>query len=78
MRAGRVPIVVVRGRDGSLRGFVNVCRHRGSSSCSRARRRKTLQCHYHAWTYGLDGSLRAAPGSGAEPDFDRADFSLSP
>jgi phenylpropionate dioxygenase-like ring-hydroxylating dioxygenase large terminal subunit len=79
VRAGRVPIVVVRGRDGSLRGFVNVCRHRGSELVLEERGcRKTLQCHYHAWTYDLDGSLRAAPGSADEADFDRADFSLLP
>src|SRR3954465_15281923 len=72
VRAGRVPIVVVRGRDGDLRGFVNVCRHRGSELVLEERGcRRTLQCHYHAWTYDLDGSLRAAPGSAEEPGFDR-------
>jgi len=79
VRAGRVPIVVVRGRDGDLRGFVNVCRHRGSELVLEERGcRRTLQCHYHAWTYDLDGSLRAAPGSADEPDFDRGEFSLVP
>jgi choline monooxygenase len=60
-RAGEVPIVVVRDREGELRAFVNVCRHRGAEVVSGAGRCTTLQCHYHAWTYGLDGSLRAAP-----------------
>src|SRR5579875_2594360 len=78
-RAGDVPIVVVRHPDGDLRAFVNVCRHRGSelvleqSGC-----KKSIQCHYHAWTYDLDGCLRSAPGIAAEPDFDKADFSLYP
>ena len=77
-RAGDVPIVVVRGRDGELRGFVNVCRHRGHEVASGCGRRETLQCPYHAWTYGLDGSLRAAPRSEREPGFDHADWSLLP
>jgi phenylpropionate dioxygenase-like ring-hydroxylating dioxygenase large terminal subunit len=79
VRAGRVPIVLARGRDGELRGFINVCRHRGSELVLEERGcRRTLQCHYHAWTYDLDGSLRAAPGSAAEEGFDRAEFSLLP
>jgi choline monooxygenase len=77
-RAGDVPVVVVRGRDGELNGFVNVCRHRGSLVCEGEGRRETLQCPYHAWTYDLDGTLRAAPRSEAEPGFDRADFPLLP
>jgi choline monooxygenase len=61
-RAGRVPIVVTRDTDGGLNAFVNVCRHRGAEVArERNGRRKSLQCHYHAWTYSLDGRLRAAP-----------------
>lgn len=76
---GDVPIVVVRDADGRLRGFVNVCRHRGSTLVLEDRGcKKSIQCHYHAWTYGLDGRLRAAPGSKAEPDFDASAFSLVP
>ncbi|HEY7380533.1 MAG TPA: aromatic ring-hydroxylating dioxygenase subunit alpha [Gaiella sp.] len=70
-RAGHVPVVVVRGRDERLRAFVNVCRHRGSLVCEGEGRRESLQCPYHAWTYDLDGSLRAAPRSDREPGFDR-------
>src|SRR3954466_11940817 len=62
-RAGDIPIVVVRGRDDELRAFLNVCRHRGSVIVEGSGRRETLQCPYHAWTYDLDGSLRAAPRS---------------
>ena len=61
--AGRAPVVVVRDDDGAQRAFVNVCRHRGSVVVEGAGSRKTLQCAYHAWTYGLDGSLRSAPRS---------------
>jgi phenylpropionate dioxygenase-like ring-hydroxylating dioxygenase large terminal subunit len=61
-RAGRVPIVVTRDTEGELNAFVNVCRHRGAEVArDRNGKRKSLQCHYHAWTYGLDGRLRAAP-----------------
>jgi len=76
---GDVPIIVVRDDNGELRGHVNVCRHRGSQvvlkehgSC------KSLQCHYHAWTYGLDGTLRAAPAAREQDHFDPAQFSLFP
>src|SRR3954468_21901777 len=68
--AGGVPVVVTRDRDGALGGFVNVCRHRGALVVGEACRRMTLQCPYHAWTYGLDGRLRSAPRSQAEPGFD--------
>src|SRR5438067_1626678 len=58
-RAGQVPIVAVRDGEGA-RAFVNVCRHRGSQLIHEERgNRKSLQCAYHAWTYNLDGSLRA-------------------
>ena len=66
---GGVPIVALRQPDGSLRGFVNACRHRaatlleGCGSVSRA-----IACPYHGWTYELDGRLRQRPG--AEPGFD--------
>jgi phenylpropionate dioxygenase-like ring-hydroxylating dioxygenase large terminal subunit len=76
--AGHIPVVVVRGQDDELRGFVNVCRHRGHIVVDGAGRRKTLQCPYHAWTYELDGSLRKAPRSEREPDFDPSSFSLLP
>jgi phenylpropionate dioxygenase-like ring-hydroxylating dioxygenase large terminal subunit len=73
-RAGDVPIVVVRDRDGTLRAFVNVCRHRGAEVVAGAGPCTTLQCHYHAWTYGLDGALRAAPR--ADGALDRAALGL--
>jgi choline monooxygenase len=76
--AGALPVLLVRARDGELRGFVNVCRHRGHPLCDGDARRETIQCPYHAWTYGLDGSLRSAPRSESEPGFDRAEQSLVP
>jgi choline monooxygenase len=73
-----VPLVVVRDREGVLAAFVNVCRHRGAEVVSGAGRCTTLQCHYHAWTYGLDGALRAAPRSDLEPCFERDGLGLLP
>jgi phenylpropionate dioxygenase-like ring-hydroxylating dioxygenase large terminal subunit len=76
--AGLMPIVVTRTRDDELKGFVNVCRHRGHQVAQGAGERETLQCAYHAWTYGLDGKLRAAPRAEREPDFDPTELSLLP
>jgi choline monooxygenase len=76
--AGRTPVVVTRARDGELRGFLNVCRHRGHPVVAGEGTRETLQCPYHAWTYGLDGGLRAAPRSEEEPDFPREELGLCP
>ncbi|MHB8642800.1 MAG: aromatic ring-hydroxylating oxygenase subunit alpha [Gaiellaceae bacterium] len=73
-RAGRIPVVVTRADDGELRALLNVCRHRGSLVAEGAGNRKTLQCPYHAWTYGLDGKLRAAPRA----DFDLSECELAP
>ena len=77
-RAGHVPVVVVRDRELALRAFVNVCRHRGHLVMSDSGCRETLQCPYHAWTYGLDGTLRRAPRSEREEGFDASAFSLLP
>jgi phenylpropionate dioxygenase-like ring-hydroxylating dioxygenase large terminal subunit len=75
LSAGGVPLAVIRQTDGSVRGFVNICRHRGStllaSGCGADLR--SIRCPYHAWTYGLDGTLQRFPG--AEPGFDDVDKS---
>jgi choline monooxygenase len=75
---GGVPVLVTRDRGGELRAFLNVCRHRGAVLTEGCGRRETIQCHYHAWTFDLDGSLRAAPRADREPGFDPADWSLLP
>ena len=75
---GRTPVVVTRDRDGVLRGFVNVCRHRGFALAEGEAGRETLQCPYHAWTYGLDGRLRKAPRSEEERDFPQDELGLVP
>ena len=76
--AGGVPILVTRDQEGVLRAFLNVCRHRGTVLTEGCGRRATIQCHYHAWTYELDGTLRTAPRSDREESFDNADWSLLP
>ena len=74
---GDVPVVLTRAEDGALRAFANVCRHRGSQLMrEECGHRNTLQCGYHAWTYNLDGTLRAAPGMRDEPDFNPAAYAL--
>jgi choline monooxygenase len=73
------PILVVRGDDGQLRGFFNVCRHHAAAvmtePCGQARH---LRCPYHGWTYGLDGALKGVPEFAGVCDFDRADHGLHP
>src|SRR5689334_16248021 len=61
---GDVPVVVTRDAAGELHALLNVCRHRGSIVAQGSGNRATLQCPYHAWTYELDGRLRAAPRAG--------------
>ncbi len=73
---GGVPVVVVRGKDGVVRGFVNICRHRHHPVAMGAGNRSTLQCMYHGWTYKLDGSFNAAPRSKADPNFDGSTLCL--
>lgn len=77
-QAGHIPLVVTRSRDGELRAFVNVCRHRAYLIARDHGCRETLQCPYHAWTYDLDGSLKRVPRSEREEGFNPADFSLLP
>src|SRR6266576_2917980 len=72
-------VIVVRGRDGALRAFYNVCRHRGTRLCEETHGRfsETIQCPYHAWTYALDGRLIGAPSSGDIEGFSKADYPLN-
>ncbi len=75
---GRLPVVLVRDQQTELRAFLNVCRHRGAIVCEGSGRRETIQCPYHAWTYGLDGSLIAAPRADREPGFETDGLGLVP
>jgi choline monooxygenase len=77
-QVGGLPVVLTRDREDVLRAFANVCRHRGAIVADGAGERGTLQCPYHAWTYGLDGCLRAAPRTAGDPDFDPTELGLVP
>ena len=72
-------VIVVRGSEGRLRAFANVCRHRGSrlvdgsNGCAHK-----FVCPYHAWTYDLDGSLVGVPDSASYPGLDKARHGLAP
>lgn len=70
------PLVVTRGVDGTLRAFYNVCRHRGATVAQGKGNRKSLQCMYHGWTYGLDGRLLNAPEFEGVKDWHKQDVCL--
>jgi choline monooxygenase len=72
------PILLVRGDDGQVRGFFNVCRHRGGPLALQDGNVSALRCHYHGWTYGLDGRLRGVPDMAGTEEFAREDFGLVP
>jgi choline monooxygenase len=73
------PVLVVRGEDGQLRAFVNVCRHRAARVCSEECGTVTkLRCHYHGWTYDLAGHLRGVPEFDGVEGFRREDNGLPP
>jgi choline monooxygenase len=66
----------VRDLNGQLRAFYNVCRHRGHELLRGTGQVRRVTCPYHAWTYGLDGALAAAPGSEVLERFSKSDFGL--
>ena len=77
LQLGAYPVVLVRGNDGVIRGFHNVCRHRGQRLCSKASGQTAkLVCPYHQWTYETDGKLIWARDMGA--DFQPAQHGLKP
>lgn len=79
MEIDGISALIVRQRDGSLRAFHNVCRHRGTrvvddeSGC-----RPTFTCKFHSWVYGADGALRHIPGPEGFTGLDRAAHALTP
>src|SRR5262245_51992033 len=73
------PIVVVRGHDGVLRGFFNVCRHHAAAVVTEPEgSAQVLRCPYHGWTYGLDGTLKGTPDFAEVCHFDRSRNGLVP
>jgi phenylpropionate dioxygenase-like ring-hydroxylating dioxygenase large terminal subunit len=77
-KVGRLPVVVVRQKNGELAAHLNVCPHRGNIVAHDCGERRVFQCGYHGWTFDLDGTLRAAPRSDRETDFDTSDVRLRP
>ncbi|WP_171134155.1 aromatic ring-hydroxylating dioxygenase subunit alpha [Streptomyces sp. Z423-1] len=77
-QVGRESVLISRSRDGSIRAFLNICRHRGAKLCTAesGEVKRAFQCPYHAWTYGLDGKLVAAPNLTSMPDIDRVEYGL--
>jgi len=73
------PILAVRGADGQLRAFFNVCRHHAAAvataPCGHA---QSFRCPYHGWNYGLDGSLKGMPEFAGVCNFDRSANGLVP
>lgn len=67
----------IRGKDGEVRGFYNVCQHRAHELVSGEGRAKLLVCPYHSWTYELDGALRSGPNIRAVRGFDRGSICLT-
>ena len=78
LEVGADPILVLRGDDGEVRAFYNVCRHRGTRLMERRQGSDlgNISCPYHGWTYNGRGELIAAPKMGSSPSFCRSDFSL--
>jgi Rieske 2Fe-2S family protein len=78
-QVGRESVFVVRGEDDRLRGFFNVCQHRGTRLVADGSRSDPgpIVCPYHSWTYGTDGRLRAAQHMAGTPRFDKDDYGLT-
>ncbi len=74
--AGAAPVVVVRDEAGTLRAFLNVCRHRGAPIAEGCGRARALRCPYHSWVFRLDGSLAKHTGTVVPGDFGPGDFGL--
>ena len=71
-------VFVVRDHKGALHAYYNVCRHRAHLLLEGHGNTKVITCPYHAWAYGLDGSLRNAPLTDHVPGFDKRQFCLKP
>ncbi len=72
------PVCVVRDKQGALRGFYNVCKHRAHQLLRGEGKTSRIMCPYHAWTYDLTGQLRGAPNTNHLKDFEIGDICLDP
>ncbi|MFD1932421.1 SRPBCC family protein [Nonomuraea mangrovi] len=71
-----MPVAIVRDRDGALRAFYNVCKHRAHELLTGSGTTRNIVCPYHAWTYGLDGQLKAARRADRMETFDKNEICL--
>jgi choline monooxygenase len=71
-----MPVAVVRDRDGRLRAFYNVCKHRAHELLQGSGSIRSIVCPYHAWVYGLDGRLKGARRADRMATFDTSDICL--
>ncbi len=85
IEAAKASIIVVRGQDGEVRAFHNVCRHRGNRLVWQdvpqeevSGTARQFSCKYHGWRYGLDGACTFVQQEGEFFDLDKADYSLVP
>ncbi|MGQ0465127.1 MAG: aromatic ring-hydroxylating oxygenase subunit alpha [Sporichthyaceae bacterium] len=74
--AAGVPLLVVRGRDGTVRAFRNSCGHRGTALADGTGCASAFVCPFHGWTYALDGSLAKVPHADGFADVDLAERRL--
>jgi len=74
------PLILMRARDGQIRGFLNACRHRGArlADCPEPARKSALICPYHNWTYDLNGHLKHVPCIETFPGLNTAQHGLTP
>ncbi len=77
---GNERAVVVRGEDGEIRAFHNLCRHRGSllAEGKEGNCKKAFVCPFHAWSYHLDGRLKTIPRADTFPEIDKSEYGLKP
>ena len=77
LQLGDESLIVIRGDDGELKGFFNVCRHRAHRLLEGKGNVKSITCPYHAWNYSRDGELRHARNADKMPGFDKSEYCLS-
>ena len=73
----RAPVIIARQEDGTLRAFLNICRHRGAAVAYGNGAARTFVCKYHGWAYDLDGSLRKVRGGDNFGPLDTSCFGLT-
>ena len=70
---------MIKNKSGNIKGFHNVCRHRGCKLVDKSKNSKVISCPYHKWSYKLDGDLIGTPlYTPSKREFDKSKFSLFP